>query len=84
MENLFNKIDPLYSTICIKSLEQPSFNTVTSGCNSFVYRGAEEWNLLSDVFTEAVSVESFEFMIPTWNGKQCNCSYCNTCVLERL
>ena len=36
MENLFSKIDQFYSTRCIKPAEQPSFNMVTYGCNSYV------------------------------------------------
>ena len=84
MEKLFSKIDPLHGIRCIKPLEQPSFNTVKYGCNSFMYQGAKEWNLLSSVFKEAVSVEDFKVMIRTWNGKQCNFSYCHTCVLARL
>ncbi len=68
MENLFSKTVPFYSTRCTKPLEQPSSNTVTYGCNSFMYQGVKEWNLLRSVFKEAVSVEDFKVMIRTWNG----------------
>ncbi len=41
MESLFNKVDQFYNTRCVKPLKQPSFNTVTCGCNSFTYQGAK-------------------------------------------
>ncbi len=84
MKHLFNKADQFYNTRCVKPLEQPSFNTITYGCNSFTYQSAKEWNLLGRVFKEALSVEDFKVIIRTWNGKQCNCSFCHTCVLQRM
>ncbi len=85
MKNLFNKADQFYNTRCVKPLEQPSsFNTITYGCNSFAYQSAKEWNLLGRVFKESLSVEDFKVIIRTWNGKQCNCSFCHICVLQRM
>ena len=77
MGYLFSKIDPFYNTRYRKLLEQPSFNTVTYACNSFMYQGAKGRNILSSDF-KAVSVDDFKVMIRTWNGKQSNCSYCHT------
>ena len=54
------------------------------GIMAAIYESAKEWNLLGRVFKEALSVEYFEVMIRTWNGKQCNCSFCHTCVLQRM
>ncbi len=59
MENRFNKADPFNNTRCTKPLEQPSFNTITYGCNSFTYQSAKEWNLLGRVFKKALRVEDF-------------------------
>ena len=81
---LFNKADQFTITRCVKPLEQPSINTITYVCNSFTYQSAKEWILLGRVFKEALIVEDFKLMIRTWNGKQCNCSFCYTCVLQRM
>ncbi len=49
--------DQFYNTRCVKPLEQPSFNTITYGCNSFTNQSAKEWNLFGRVLKEALSVE---------------------------
>ncbi len=71
----FNKVDQFDNSRCIKPLEQPSFNAIANGCNSFTYQGAKDWNPLSRVFKEAPSVADFKVMIRTYNDHQRNCSF---------
>ncbi len=60
MESLFNKVNQTYNTRCVKPSAQPSFNTITYGCNSFIYQGVKEGNVLNSVFKAQRSVEDFK------------------------
>ncbi len=68
----------------VKSLQQPRFNSVTYGRDSFSYQGAKEWNILDNFIKDAASLNDFKMLIKAWKGKQCNCSYCHVCILERM
>ncbi len=46
MGDLFNKVDHLYHSRNVKSLQQPRFNSVTYERNSFNYQEAKGWNVL--------------------------------------
>ena len=84
MGDLFNKVDQLYHSRSVKSLQQPRFNSVTYGRDSFSYQGAKEWNVLDNFIKDAASLNDFKILIKAWNGKQCICSYCHVCILERV
>ncbi len=46
-----------------KTIDQPSFNTVTDRCHYFIDQNAKEWNILNYSFKEAVSFEDIIVMI---------------------
>ncbi len=58
-ENFFNKVDHVYQSRSVKSLQQPRFNTVTYGRNYFSYQGAKECNVLDNFIKAAASLNDF-------------------------
>ena len=68
----------------MKPLEQPRFNSMTYGGDSFSYQEAKEWDTLDNFMKDAASLNDFKILIQPWNGDQCNCSYYYVCILERM
>ena len=85
MGDLFNKVDHFYHSRNVRSLQQPRFNSVSYGWDSFSYQGAEEWNVLDNFIKDAASLNyDFKMVIKTWKGEQCDCSYRHVSILERM
>ena len=82
---LCNKVEHLYRSRNVNFLQQPRFNFLTYERIVFRYQEAKEWNVLDNFIKDAAASPSdFKMLIKAWNRKQCNCSYCHVCILERL
>ncbi len=70
-----------HDSVCVTTT---FFNTVTYGRGSFSYQGAKQWNICDNFIKHAASLNDFKMVTKTWNGEQCNRSYCRVYILERM
>lgn len=77
MSDMFNIKDSKYDLRKSKSMEVPSFKTVSYGKKSFSYNGCHLWNQLPDNIRNANSLSQFKNVLKQWTGPKCKCSMCN-------
>ena len=82
--DLFVRSDNTHSMRNKMALVQPMCNYFKYGINSFRYQGAKPWNVLDPHIKYDATLKDFVKYISTWNGITCQCSYCHTCVLQRM
>ena len=60
----------------------PKYNYERYGKQSFSYGGAKLWNMLDSDVKISINFKDFERLVSSWDGPNCNCSYCQISVLS--
>ncbi len=71
IRDLFEEKDKIYNLCSTLSPKQPKCNTVIYGLNSFRYKGAKEWNDLSNKVKNFITLAEFKNQIKKWQGPKC-------------
>ncbi len=77
MKDSFQSKDVSYYLRDANVVNQPKFNKITYGKNTFKYYGAHIWNLLPNHIKLSTDIECFKSLINAWEGPKCQCNMCN-------
>ena len=66
------------------NLNVPAVNTTKYGLKSISYSCAKMWNSLNNNMKCAESLKEFKSLLSKWKMKQCTCSFCSYCILNKL
>ena len=84
LKSYFKRSSRQYDMRRGSSLVLPKYKTVKYGKKCFKFHAVKLWNDLNYDCTHAANLQAFREIINVWSGPQCQCSYCDICVLHRF
>ena len=78
-KSFFTQKHSSYSLRDMHKLEISKFKTVSHGKRSFIYRGAQLWNMLPPTIKSSESFKEFKHKLKLYTGQLCKCGSCFLC-----